>query len=527
MDLERLSVALRPRNSWEAVDLGLRLAMTHLRPLYAAWLAVTVPTVLVLYLICRYWLDNLVWLYFFVWWCKPLFDRVALHVISHAVFGDTPTVRETLRALPRLLRTTRVSAGLLWNWANPLRPVTMAVDMLEGLRGGQARMRKSLIRRRVSGTSLLQSLLYFWILQPVLWMALLGCSALIVPEDMWPDLGSLQDYFMHAPMWFSTLLYGLGIACGLLLEPLYVASGFMLYIKRRTDLEAWDVELQFRRLAKAEQERNAGTLATRFFSMMCAALLLAALGMVPVRQAYADTPADTPAAPLASAPAAEREHAVSRAPDEITQVMKDKRFGHTETTHQLHWKETKSKEKDRKVPAWLQDMLRSLGDSFQGLGGALSMLGRVGAWILILLVVVVVLYLASRMGWLGRRRSSSYTPPAELAGFDIRPQSLPDDIAAAALALLAQGNSREALSLLFRGSLSRLAHGEQVPFGRGDTEGDCLARVHRHAPACSRFMTRLLGCWQRLAYAHETIRQAEIEALCMEWRHEFQGAQGA
>lgn len=514
MDLERLSIALRPRNSWEAIDLGVRLAITRLRPLYAAWFAVTVPTVFILYLVCRYWLDNLVWLYFFVWWCKPLFDRVALHVVSHAVFGDTPTVRETLRALPRLLGSTRVGAGLLWNWANPLRPVTLAVDMLEGLRGTQARMRKTLIRRRVGGAAFLQALLYFWILQPVLWMALLAISALIVPEDMWPDLDSLRDYFLHAPMWFSTLLYGLGIACGLLLEPLYVAGGFMLYIKRRTDLEAWDVELQFRHLAKIEQERKAGTLVTRFFILALAALMLTGVGMDNMREARAD------------APAAEREQAVRRASGEITQVMRDKRFGHTETAHELHWKKFGHADSTR-MPQWLQDLLRSFGDSLKNVGSLLSMLGRVGGWILILLVVSLVLYLASRLGWLGRRRKSAYVPPAELAGFDIRPQSLPDDIAGAALALLRQGNSRDALSLLFRGSLSHLAHREQVPFGRGDTEGDCLTRVHRHAPARSGFMARLLGCWQRLAYAHEGVSPAEIETLCLEWRHEFQEARGA
>lgn len=514
MDLERLSIALRPRNSWEAVDLGVRLAITQLRPLYAAWLAVTVPVVLVLYLICRYWLDNLVWLYFFVWWCKPLFDRVALHVVSHAVFGDTPSVRDTLHALPRILGSTRVMAGLLWNWANPLRPVTMAVDMLEGLRGSQARLRKTLIRRRVSGTAFLQALLYFWILQPVLWIALLAISALIVPEDMWPDLESLQDYFLHAPMWFSSLLYGLGIACTLLLEPLYVASGFMLYIKRRTDLEAWDVELQFRRLAKAEQERQAGTLATRFFSMALTAMLLTGLGFGYVQEARAETPA------------IEREQNVRKVPAEIAQVMKDKRFGHTETTHELRWKNSHKKE-STKMPDWLKNLVQSIVDAFKGIGAAMSMLGRVGGWLAILLVVGLVLYFASRMGWLGKKRKSNYVAPAELAGFDIRPQSLPDDIGAAALAMLAQSNPREALSLLFRGALSHLAHREQVPFGRGDTEGDCLVRVHRHSPKRSGFMTRLLGCWQRLAYAHQTIAPAEIETLCQEWRREFQGAQDA
>ena len=31
-------------------------------------------------------------------------------------------------------------------------------------------------------------------------------------------------------------------------EPLYVAGGFGLYLNRRTELEAWDIEIAFRRI---------------------------------------------------------------------------------------------------------------------------------------------------------------------------------------------------------------------------------------------------------------------------------------
>lgn len=40
------------------------------------------------------------------------------------------------------------------------------------------------------------------------------------------------------------MLYGAVI---LLLEPFYVAAGFAMYLNRRTELEAWDVEQELRR----------------------------------------------------------------------------------------------------------------------------------------------------------------------------------------------------------------------------------------------------------------------------------------
>ena len=51
-------------------------------------------------------------------------------------------------------------------------------------------------------------------------------------------------------------------------------------------------------------------------------------------------------------------------------------------------------------------------------------------------------------------------PPAvsRVSGLDIRPDSLPEDVGAAALALLEAERTRDALSLLYRGALSRAVH---------------------------------------------------------------------
>ena len=44
------------------------------------------------------------------------------------------------------------------------------------------------------------------------------------------------------------LLWGAVYAAAVLvLEPFYVASGFAMYLNRRVELEAWDVEQEFRR----------------------------------------------------------------------------------------------------------------------------------------------------------------------------------------------------------------------------------------------------------------------------------------
>ena len=44
--------------------------------------------------------------------------------------------------------------------------------------------------------------------------------------------------------WLSSLAYLLAV---LFLEPFYVAAGFGMYLNRRAELEAWDIEQEFRR----------------------------------------------------------------------------------------------------------------------------------------------------------------------------------------------------------------------------------------------------------------------------------------
>jgi hypothetical protein len=509
MNLERLSIALRPRNSWEAIDLGIRFAVRHARPLYAAWLLVTVPSMLVLFLVCHYWLDNLGWLYLFLWWLKPAFDRVAVHVISHAVFGDVPGVRSTLRALPPLLLKTRLLAGLTWERFSPTRSLTLPVDVLEGLRASACRQRKSLIRRRVAGAAFWQGFIFQSILEPVLWLSCLSLTFWLVPNEMWPTFSRISDYFSQPPTWFAVLLYIPLLTISLLLEPLYVAGGFMLYIKRRTDLEAWDLELQLRRLDHAHHTEKTGILRARLLTLVACIMLAFSLTVAP-HPAWAN-------------PTGPREQAVHRAHDEIKTILQDPRFGKPEPGHELRWHSTQSSpETSGSLPDWVRDLLRQLGETAEAIGNLLASLGRVAGWLLLLAVVITALYLIGRFGGF-RHGPGRNAPPAELAGFDIRPQSLPADVALAALQQLREGNSRAALSLLFRGALSHLAHQRNVPFMHGDTEGDCLLRVRQSAPERTAYLARLLGCWQRLAYAHQSITEAEIQALCADWQSEFGG----
>ena len=92
-----LAISLRRRSPWEAMDLGFSMLRRWWRPVYAAHALVFVPYVSAVLLLC--WASGTMWAAMLViWWLEPLYDRVVLHVLSRAVFGELQGVRQVLGA---------------------------------------------------------------------------------------------------------------------------------------------------------------------------------------------------------------------------------------------------------------------------------------------------------------------------------------------------------------------------------------------------------------------------------------------
>jgi hypothetical protein len=110
---------------------------------------------------------------------------------------------------------------------------------------------------------------------------------------------------------------------------------------------------------------------------------------------------------------------------------------------------------------------------------------------------------------------------------DINPDSLPADVGAAALSLLEAGRTREALSLLYRGSLSRVVHRFAVVVGESFTEGEALRAVgQRLDQPRVQYFAALVALWQRVVYAAEAAAPESVAVLCREFAPTFDGAQG-
>ena len=467
---------VRPRGSLEAADLGVALARSCWRPLFGAHAAVVISLAAALALAFR---PRLALAAALVWWLKPLYDRVALHVLSSALLGRAPAFAEVLAALPRLLFRSGLLSSLCWLRLSPTRSFFAPVLQLEGLRGHARAQRVRVLAERESATAVGLMLVCSSVEGAVV------VAGLQLVSTFWPagsGLGFWAAALVHPDAALGTLELSLYVLAICLVEPLYVAGGFTLYINRRVWLEGWDVELAFRRLQRR--------------ALAAAALAALALALLPASRAQAadETPCKVDS-PL-------------DARDCIGQVLASPDF-----------------ERETKVEVWrpreLHGSFQLLSPIWRAIAWLLSSATRVGVW-LALPILAAFLFVAIARGVRGGREGGSRAPPpheGELSrGFDLRPESLPADVVGAARARFAAGDPAGALSLLYRGALVQLARRFGLRLPASATEGEC-ERIASAAleGALARDFSALARAWLYCAYAQRPPSPDEFETLCARW----------
>ena len=465
MDTERIAFQARKRDSDEALDLGLMMGRRWWWSLQKAWLATALPIgVLILLLPLATG-----WKLLLFWWFKPLYELAPLYLLSQRVFGEKPSARQLsahwLKALlrwgPGLLTVRRFSTRRSFN---------MPLTLLEGLSGKARRARLRVLY--LQGGAYASWLTFIGAnAEGVLAISLLVVLRALVPPELTND--SYLAMLRHGIL--PDLAYGVGMA---LVAPFYVAGGFSLYLHRRIELEAWDIELVFRRLA--------GRLVSLLPILACG-FLLAALS----------TPA--PAQPVRLTPASARKavRAVVAGPD---------------FHHRIHIRRLRlvglgtgkvASNPFPQTPAWLA--ARIAADA---------------RWVLWGLVVFLLGWVLIRIRrWLNRLEPEEGTEPgiALPAANDhqVEPEKFEGDVAA----LLEQGRTRESLAMLYRQVQAALNRHYRLRLPAGATESDCLERVSAlKAPAVTAFFHELTLVWVSLAYAHEDLDRSRVSDLFSRWR---------
>ena len=191
----------------------------------------------------------------------------------------------------------------------------------------------------------------------------------------------------------------------------------------------------------------------------------------------------------------------------VDSVKKHPDLGGTVKEKSLRWKpDDPRKEPEHDDLKWLVELARWISET-----------GRLLVWAVGLTLVALLLVGLRR--WVqvrgGLRPTQRAALPSHVQDLDIRPESLPDAIGAAAAQLWQRGEARAALSLLYRGALSRLVHAHAVPIRAASTEGECVALARERLDAQrGAFFARLVQAWQLAVYGARLPPAGEALALC-------------
>lgn len=198
-------------------------------------------------------------------------------------------------------------------------------------------------------------------------------------------------------------------------------------------------------------------------------------------------------------------------PDEIARavdiVKADPNLSPERTIKSLRWKGANTTKSG--TPGWL----KWIAGFFDWLARSARVLVWCTALVLAgMLVVYIVRLFATHVS---ATREEPVVAPTHVRDLDIRPETLPPDVGAAARTSWDRGEHRAALALLYRGLLSRLVHVHRLSIRDSSTEGDCLTLVAAHLTAARRdYSSLLITTWQRFVYGREDVGSATVYALC-------------
>jgi len=507
MNLNEITADIRLRNPWEAIDLGFAMVQKWWKELYLPLAIITTCIASILYFFTPYnnlWIASLIF-----WWLKPFYDRIVLHIISRKLFNQTLSTWQVFTEIPSLLWNTGFFQSLTFRRLSLSRGFNLAIWQLEQLRGPKRAQRQKVLHQ-MSHTQAVWLTIGLVLLEVIMWVSLFGLLYLFLPENTAKTFfTSLFNDNIKTVEWIGMVDYVFYILVVTFIHPFYIAASFSLYINRRTQLEAWDLELDFRKLAMRLK-----TLNTKVIPVILLVSLYSTSILLP-STTYA-------------------ENIKIKPENQITEILADERLAASKSKEVIQ-ETMKIKElNDRKiVKYWVpKDIPKnnkqddSFAELFEPFAKFMGFIIEFGLWFL--LAIGLFLLFVFRDSWLGlfnrnkKIKADSYQAPEVMFGMDVRPDSIPEDVISAVKKLLDSKQTREAFSLLYRAALIKLINQDKIQLLNSHTENDVLrVSIKKISKTKQEYLSLLTNAWKEVAYAHRNPDDNDIHHLLTSWKTEF------
>lgn len=467
------------------------------RPLFT--MTALPATLFLIPLLLIFW-EKPLWALVIVWWLKPFWERLPLFFASRRVFAEQPSEWEILRQSKSIFRGDWLP-WLLWRRLSFTRAFDAPVTVLEALKGKTRSQRLKVLHGKHTDIAFANQLVCFCF-EIILALGLLIGLQFFIPDSLGLEIYDSLEQLTLVGAWILTLCF---FTAMILVMPFHCMAGFAIYLNRRIELEAWDIEITFRSLSQRKRQ-SAGSLIAGMLLPLVTALVIVA---------------QTPPALAATT------HNNESAKQLVEEVLQGDDFGREEIVENWRFINWVERNQD-KIPEWFIEFIEWLENNFEFDDPAENTLTSVAFWLKLLLVgvfIYLLVYLFYRFRAPLKRFSTgknTEAPPEVLFGLDLRPESLPEDVPVQVMKLWQTDQPREALGLLYRASLSRLIQQYALAFKSSHTEAECAAVVESYGiQSLSRYFTGLTRVWRHLAYGHELPDSTTLQKLCDNWAKEM------
>ncbi len=526
MDLEKVTAQIRPRRGWEAIDLGVSLVQQHTKVLYKIWLLTSLPAFILLGVI---FYDSPEWAAFSLWLIKPILERPLLHFISRELFGESLSVKQCLKAFFSVAKI-QWFASLTWRRFSFTRSLDLPLIQLEGLSGMKRANRLKTLHSGDSGSAVWLTIMFFCI-EIIFYFSMFALIYLLVPEIYLEDFDINRWIFGEHDNLLVAHLLNLFAFIGMsLVAPFYIACGFALYINQRTHLEAWDIELSFKRLA-AKLKIKSENLNVRLTSIALVLVLFSGSSLVSLDASAEQTNLQSQEPPPIVVDGSDAfesaiENMKSREPTQqneltreqvkklITDIRQGPDFARIEKEYTNRYRNSGDE-----APLDSDNEPSSIPTGWLTFAGLFAIVIEFALWIFVaVLILFLILKYKHLLGNTRFNKKLKPTRPKKLFGLDLDSESLPDKPWEVARSLVEKEQYRQALSLLYRASLIWYIDHKNVLIKEGYTELECLQQIVKNVGAVSQgYIKKLTNTWRGLAYAHIQPDKAILLDLCNNW----------
>lgn len=230
-------------SSWQDIDEGIYLAKK-------CYVDIWKPLFLILFIFSTVLLVgasqlSMYWIILIIWWLKPLYDQLILKVLSQHVSRERLTFKALMIFSLKLFFSFDVLKVLSIRRFSFVRSFLQPIYQLENNSRQKTKERIKVISRGASSRA--ANLTFMALLtENIITITFISMLFYITPAEV--RVALFDNEIVQDQIFIKFITVYMYIATLLITEPLYVASGFNLYMNKRKRLEAWDIELVFKNL---------------------------------------------------------------------------------------------------------------------------------------------------------------------------------------------------------------------------------------------------------------------------------------